>query len=185
MVKIMNLRAPLFDPFQKMRMLTHWYSLHDGVECRSTEMGKSLVIDYQRNNAINGGEWGECSYLPSGAEKAQDILNSATIDEDDDWYDEVRKSLKESCHLTLHVLNVREFHVMSVLDKTRFDAYPDFSGEVVGRLICVSLGMFRQTFTVFHLKVHPTIGTSQTVIFQAVDTITLQREWRYSKYVVV
>ena len=76
-----------------------------------------------------GGEWGEGSYLPSGAEKAQDILNTATIDEDDDWYDEVKKSLKESCHLTLHVLNVREFHVMSVLDKTRFDAYPDFSGE--------------------------------------------------------
>ena len=101
----------------------------DGVECRSTEMGKSLVIDYQRNNAINGGEWGECSYLPSGAEKAQDILNTATIDEDDDWYDEVGKSLKESCHLTLHVLNVREFQVMTVLDKTRFDASPDFSGE--------------------------------------------------------
>ena len=151
------------------------------MECRSTEMGKSLVIDYQRNNAINGGEWGECSYLPSGAEKAQDILHVATIDEDDDWYDEVGKSLKESCHLTLHVLNVREFQVMSVLDKTRFDAYPDFSGEAD---LCIP-GYVSPNFTVFHLKVHPTIGTSQTVIFQAVDTITLQREWRYSKYVVV
>lgn len=55
----------------------------------------------------------------------------ATTDEDDNWFKEVEKSLKESCHLTLHVVNVKEFQVMSLLEKTPFGEFggPDFSGE--------------------------------------------------------
>lgn len=88
----------------------------------------SHILSSHRNYAINDND---CCFLPSCTEEVEDILDMATTDEDDNWYKEVEKSLKESCHLTLHVVNVKEFQVMSLLDKTSFGEFggPDFSGD--------------------------------------------------------
>ena len=88
------------------------------------ELGKTLVLDFHRNEAIT--ELG-CFYLPDTS-KAENILEMATDDEDDDWYDTLEKSWKETHRMTLHAVNIRDFQVMSLMDETPFDSPLDFSG---------------------------------------------------------
>ena len=84
----------------------------------STEMGKKLVIDYQRNEIVNKNCW----YLPC-TDEIEDMLAAATTDEGDSWYTDINTKLNESHHMTLHAIDVREYKVISLMDETPFGEY--------------------------------------------------------------